>query len=276
MATQFDDLNARANALFDENHEAGITKVTKHGKFGTSGDYTFELKKENGSGNLDWEVSGTECGYTIKFDHSQTMHNEVALSVKQVPGLALTFNPSFHATTGISLNDVGANWSNDRFHVNLKSGINPAPTINFDMVASNTKCFKGCLGIKGEFDVKSANLNSLGWAWQKSNEDYELAFVNSDYTNPFGMQYSFYKNLKDSKFCCYGVQGSTVDGSLAVAWGQKCCSNLMKYKIDKSGTFSIANQKRLNGAVSMNVSAALNMANMDSGNHNFGIGFTFH
>lgn len=270
---KFADFGEKANALFSENHEAGLIKANKSGPFG-AGSYNIELERNVNDTNLAVKSTFEADGYTATFENS-TMTFAFDCGVKQLDGLSLSFNPTFNALEGMGLGNLGVNFANSKVNLGLKSTLSATPLLNFDATIACNKC-EANLGVQGEFDAKSSNLNNMTVGFHKNVGDLELSFVADDYKSPFCGTFSVYKALKEGPFCCYGVQGNGPAGKLSVAWAQKCCSNLLKYKIDETGTFSVANSKKLNGAVTMNVAAALNLGNLNAGGHNFGVGLSFN
>jgi len=270
--TSFNDFGSKSNELFNENHDSGLFKASKSGKFGTDGVFNIEFERDIDGGDMSNRINFEADGCNVSFD-KEYCNIEFGANVKQVEGLSLNFNPSFHAHHGFGLGDLAINFQNKKSNVNLKSSISASPLINFDAAMG---CSKGAIGIKGEFDAKTSALNGLGWGVHKTCGDIEVAFVNENYLSPFQGTMSVYKTFASGPFCCYGVQADTASGKLAVAWGSKCCSSLTKFKLDQDGVLSVAKSSKLNGALSLNVASALNLKDLPSGGHKFGVGLSFN
>lgn len=271
--TAFNDFQAKANNLFDEHHNAGKNTFAKSGKIG-GGDYTMTLENEHGSSNVSWKMESTCCKHAgMTIDSDSTIAHDITFNVKQVNGLSLKFNPSFNPTSGLNLGNLNANFENDKINLNLGTDMPGLSSIDYDISAD----VKGTnIGMCGAFNLKSGECGGMKFGWNRSGEDFEVSYVNHDLMTPHKGIFSYYKGLKDNHFCCVGLQGNSVNNTVAIALGEgKCCGNTTRYKLDNNGMFSVANVNSLNKNVKLNLSAVINMKNMKGGGHNFGMGFSF-
>jgi len=271
MPAAFKDYGALANSLFDDGHDAGLLKSSKTGAFG-SGSYNLELSRDVGTSDLATSFSAEADGLKCDFGKDGVSF-EFGCDVKQVAGLNLNFNPSFNTESGFGFGDLAANYQNKTLNANFKTSLNAQPLLSFD-ASYGCKGFGG--GFTGEFDSKTGSVQNLGWGFQgfKNDGKYALSYVSNDIYKPFQGNLSVFKTLESGPFSAYGVQANTADHKLAVAWKSECCNVETKYKLDQDGVFSVAQNKKLNGSLAMNISAAFNTKDLGSG-HKFGVGLAF-
>lgn len=269
MPAAFEDFGTKANDLFNDGHDAGALKGSKTGAFG-NGSYNLEFSRDVGTADLATAFSVEADGVKMEIGKDQ-VDCSFGCDVKQVEGLSLSFNPSFHTENGVGFGDLAANFQNKNLNANFKSSLTSTPLLSFNATYG---CSAVTAGFTGQFDSKTGSLENLGWGFQKDG-NHTLSFVSENAYKPFQGTLSLYKSMESGPFSCYGVQADTASHKLAVSWASQCCKMTTKYKIDQDGMFSVAQNKQVNGGLQLNLSAAFNTKDLSSG-HKFGVGLAFN
>jgi len=272
MPVAFEDFGAKANDLFNDGHEAGALKGSKTGTFG-NGSYNLEFSRDVGTADLATAFSVEADGVKMEFGKDQ-VDCSFGCDVKQVKGLNLSFNPSFHTENGIGFGDLAANFQQKTLNANFKTSLSSTPLLSFN---ASYGCSGFATGFTGQFDSKSGSVENLGWGFQghKNGGRNILSYVSENVYKPFQGTLSLYKSLESGPFSEFGVQADTANHKLAVSWASQCCKMTTKYKIDQEGVFSVTQNNQLNGALKLNLSAAFNTKDLSSG-HKFGVGLAFN
>jgi len=277
MPVEFGDYTAKASGLFNDHHNAGSIAFAKSGKVG-SGDATYELNVDNSvnGGPVNWSVNVNAGNFSMTHDHEGNISKKLDFTVKQVPGLSMSWEPAFSCAKGFGLGSLSTKYAHEKAVANFSLNLASPDNADFDVSMAP---FKGCfsalnLGLKG--NLSASGLKNGQWGFNMNKGDLELGFHSTDLNSQKG-QGSIYKALPgNNTFCCYGVEASTEDNSLAIAAASAgCCSQGWRYKLDNKGTFSVAKNAKLNRSVGVCVSAAINATNMSAGGHSFGMKFSF-
>jgi len=267
----FNDFAGDSASLFDDHHGAGQLKFSQK-----VGNFDLSASAAHGSSNVDWDLSTSMHGMDIKYDSSSTITKSLDLAIKQVEGLKLNWESSFSCASGLDLGSLSANFSNDNVNLNIKSSLDAAPALEFDVAAACNK-LNANVGVKGSFSVKDSALGPIGWGLNANKGNVQVSFLAENVNAPLSGVLHVFQKLPDNKdFCCYGVQANTSTGELAWAAASSCCDkNTMRYKLNHTGELSVAKVTKLNKSAALNLSASLNLKDLSAGGHSFGAGVSF-
>lgn len=273
----FNDFGADCDGLFNDNHNQGTVSYAHKGKMGSGADFEINASNAVGAKEIEWSFK-TACHNTmsVTYDHENTISKSINFNIKQVPGLAATYDCSFNAASGLDLGSVNFNYVNDKANVNVKSNISASPKIEFD--ASIDTGFKNhVVGVSSAFDASNGQLAPVAFGVNQAVGNTQISWKADDISNPCVGTGSVFVKLPENKtFCCYGVQMSTgAEPKLSLAANTTCCKNSMSYKIDHDGTFHVTKQSKLSKEMALNLSSSLNLKNLNSGNHKFGAGLSW-
>jgi hypothetical protein len=272
----FNDFGADADGLFNDHHSQGSVSYSHKGKMGCGSDFNLNLKNENNSKDIAWDVTANCHNLEVKYDHTNTISKKLNFDVKQVAGLSAEYNCSFNTQAGLDLGDINFNFANEKANINVKSNLSAQPKINFD-ASLDTKFQDHVVGLSGSFDVASGSMGPVALGINRVMGNTQCSWKADDIMNPCVGTGSLFVKLPENKdFCCYGIQMSTgSDAKLSLAAASSCCKNDMRYKLDHDGSFHVAKVSKLSQTMSLNLSSTLNLKNLSSGNHKFGAGLSW-
>lgn len=271
MPLAFSDFNSKAASLFDDDHHAGDHQLSHTGKVNDAANYEFSASNLGKSGSpIQYNLKLASDNLEINIDHENNISKELSFSVKQVPGLNLSWKPSF-ATGALDLGSLNANYANEKVHLNVETNLGAPNSADIDLA---TAPFKGHLsnlnlGFKGT--ISSSGLSNASWAFSGNScsSGLEMSFYSHNVEKPFlGNGYVF-KPVSKGPFTAYGLQCNS-EGSLAIA----AQTNDYKFKLDNAGEFSVAKKQAINSALSVNLCAQANLTNLGAG-HKVGLGLSF-
>lgn len=277
MPIPYVDYAKSCSDLFTDHHQAGSISFTKKGTVGNNG-ATYELSTNSGiTGGkaVEWNLDVDAGNFKLSHDHTGTVSKEFNFDVKQVTGLGLAFKPSFHTATGLNLGTLDLNYNHEKAHLaaSLALPVPEAADVKLSL-APFSCCKETYVGFQGT--VGASGLSNASWGFHCQKGNLQASFQSNDLTNFLSGKSSIYQFLPDNKnFCCYGIE-TDCKSSIALAAASACCNKATtRFKLDQAGLFSVAKVQRLNKNMTLNVSAALNAANLTGAGHNFGLGFTF-
>jgi len=272
----FNDFGADCAGLFDEHHSQGSVSYGHKGKMSSGADYEINASNANGAKEIEWSFKTNCHNMEITYDHENTISKKINFNVKQVPGLAATYNCSFNAASGLDLGNIEFNYGNDKATVGVSSNISASPKIGFNATV-DTGLKNHVVGISSEFDAKNGSMAPIALGLNRVEGNTQCSWVADDIMNPCVGNLSMYVALPNNKdFTCYGIQMATgAEPKLSLAAMTSCCRSQMKYKIDHDGMFHVAKVSGLSANMSLNLSTSLNLKNLSSGNHKFGAGLSF-
>merc|ERR1712088_1039329 len=201
MPVEFGDYTAKASGLFNDHHNAGSIAFAKSGK----------------GGSVNWSVNVNAGNFSMTHDHEGNISKKLDFTVKQVPGLSMSWAPAFSCAKGFGLGSLSTKYAHEKAVANFSLNLASPDNADFDVSVAP---FKGCLsalnlGVKG--NLSASGLNNGQWGFNLNQGDLELGFHSTDLNSQKG-QGSIYKALPgNNTFCCYGVEANTEDNSLAIA-----------------------------------------------------------
>lgn len=272
----FNDFGADCAGLFNDHHSQGSVSYAHKGKMSSGADYEINASNATGAKEIEWSFKTACHNMDITYNHENTISKSVNFNVKQVPGLAATYNCSFNAASGLDLGNIEFNYGNDKANVNVGANISASPKIDFN--ASVDTGFKNhVVGISSAFDASNGSMSPVAFGVNRVEGGTQCTWAADDIMNPLVGNLSMYVALPNNKnFCCYGVQMATgAEPKLSLAAASACCKNQMRYKIDHDGMFHVAKVSKLSKEMSLNLSTSLNLKNLSSGNHKFGAGLSW-
>lgn len=275
MPIPFSDFGKACSDLFNDHHQAGAFKVSKKGACGNGG-ATYELSTETplkGGQGVDWALKVDAGSVNVEHDSTGKITKELSFDIKQVAGLNVKWAPNFDQVNGLNLGALNLNYAHEKAHLALSADLPTPNAADFELsLAPFTKCKALTVGLTGT--LGTSGLSNGRWAYHIQKGNFQMTHQSKNLTDLLDGKCSMYQYLPDNKnFCCYGVEFDS--GKLALAAATGCCANTTRFKVNHTGTLSVANVKKLNSALSLNISADVNLNSLADGGHKFGVGLSF-
>merc|ERR1712088_293574 len=183
MPVEFGDYTAKASGLFNDHHNAGSLAFAKSGKVG-SGDATYELNVDNSvnGGPVNWSVNVNAGNFSMTHDHEGNISKKLDFTVKQVPGLSMSWAPAFSCAKGFGLGSLSTKYAHEKAVANFSLNL-ASPDLNSQkgqgsiykaLPGNNTFC---CYGVEANTEdnslaiaAASAGCCSQGWRYKLDNK----------------------------------------------------------------------------------------------------------